>query len=76
MQAAEVTTREIDVAVHDLLGAALDRACDVLQKRELISTRRRASAHAETLTADDSPAILSAKRQWSDVRQAELPRRP
>jgi len=56
VQAAEVTTREIDVAVHDLLGAALDRACDVLQKR-----RTDLEAAWSFRSRDASPAILPAK---------------
>ncbi len=60
VQAAEITTREIDVAVRDLLAKAFDRAREILQKRrgdldagaELLLKR-------ETLTADDFPPIRS-----------------
>ena len=33
VQAAEITTREIDVAVRDLLSQAFDRACEILRTR-------------------------------------------
>ena len=62
VQAAEITTREIDVAVRDLLGKGFDRA------REILTTRRAdldAGAQLllkrETITVDDFPAIRSAK---------------
>jgi cell division protease FtsH len=62
VRAAEVTTREIDVAVRDLLGAALDRACDILQKRRTdLETGVGLLLTRETVTADDFPAIRSAK---------------
>jgi hypothetical protein len=55
-----VTTREFDVAVRDLLGAALDRACDILQNRRTDPETGVGLLRA-TLTADDFPAICSAK---------------
>ncbi len=62
VQAAETTTREIDVAVRDLLDKGFTRA------REILTTRRAdldAGAQLllkrETLTVDDFPAIRSAK---------------
>jgi cell division protease FtsH len=62
VQAAEITSREIDVAVRDLLGKGFDRA------REILTTRRAdldAGAQLllkrETITADDFPAFRSAK---------------
>ena len=62
VQAAEITAREIDVAVRDLLGKGFDRA------REILTTRRAdldAGAQLllkrETITVDDFPAIRSAK---------------
>jgi cell division protease FtsH len=62
VQAAELTTREIDVAVRDLLGQAFERAREILQTRrgdldagvDLLLKR-------ETITANDFPAIRSAK---------------
>ena len=61
-QAAETTNREIDVAVRDLLEKGFGRAQDIL-------TARRADLEAgaqlllkrETITADEFPAIRSAK---------------
>ena len=62
VQAAETTTREIDVAVRDLLDKGFTRA------REILTTRRAdldAGAQLllkrETLTVNDFPAIRSAK---------------
>jgi cell division protease FtsH len=62
VQAAEITTREIDVAVRDLLGQGFNRA------REILTTRRAdldAGAQLllkrETITVDDFPAIRSVK---------------
>ena len=62
VQAAELTTREIDVAVRDLLDQAFERAGEILQSRrgdldagvDLLLKR-------ETITADDFPPIRSAK---------------
>ena len=62
VQAAELTTREIDVAVRDLLGQAFERAREILQTRrgdldagvDLLLKR-------ETITADDFPPIRSPK---------------
>ena len=62
VQAAELTTREIDVAVRDLLDRAFERAGEILQSRrgdldagvDLLLKR-------ETITADDFPPIRSAK---------------
>jgi cell division protease FtsH len=62
VQAAESTTREIDIAVRDLLDQGFSRAKEVL-------TTRRADLEAgaqlllkrETLTADEFPPIRSAK---------------
>jgi cell division protease FtsH len=62
VQAAELTTREIDVAVRDLLGRAAERAGEILRARrgdldagvELLLKR-------ETITADDFPPLRSPK---------------
>ncbi len=60
VQAAELTTREIDVAVRDLLGRAAERAGEILRTRrgdldagvDLLLKR-------ETITAEDFPPIRS-----------------
>jgi cell division protease FtsH len=60
VQAAEATTREIDVAVRDLLAKALDRARDVLQARRAdFEAGVKLLLERETLTADDFPPIRS-----------------
>ena len=58
IEAAETTTREIDVAVRDIIAAAFERATDILQSRrpdldegvKFLLTR-------ETLTVEDFPTI-------------------
>ena len=58
IQAAEITVREIDVAVRDIIALEFERATEVLSSRradmekgvELLLVK-------ETLTADDFPAI-------------------
>jgi cell division protease FtsH len=73
VQAAEVTTREIDVAVRDLVAKAFERAREILQNRrgdldagaELLLKR-------ETVTADDFPPIHS-KRATTEPRLAVVP---
>jgi len=60
IQAAEVTSREIDVAVRDLLSKAFDRACEILRtRRSDLDTGVDLLLKRETLTADDFPAIRS-----------------
>ena len=62
VQAAEVTTREIDIAVRDLLGTAVDRARDILQKRRAdLDAGASLLLKRETVTADEFPPICSAK---------------
>ena len=62
VQAAEVTAREIDVAVRDLLGRAFDRACEVLRTRRAdLDAGVDLLLKRETLTVDDFPAIRSSK---------------
>jgi len=62
VQAAEVTTREIDVAVRDLLSKALDRAGEILRTRRAdLDAGAALLLERETLTADDFPAIRSPK---------------
>ena len=60
IEAAETTTREIDVAVRDIIAAAFARATEILQSRrpdldegvKLLLTR-------ETVTVEEFPAIRS-----------------
>ena len=60
IEAAETTTREIDVAVRDIIAGAFKRATDILQSRrpdldegvKLLLTR-------ETLTVEEFPTIRS-----------------
>ena len=62
VQAAEVTTREIDVAVRDLIGNGFDRACDILRtRRGDLDAGAALLLKRETLTADEFPAIRPAK---------------
>ena len=62
VQAAEITTREIDVAVRDLLGKAFDRARDILQTRRAdLEAGAQLLLKRETLTADDFPPIHVAR---------------
>jgi cell division protease FtsH len=62
VQAAEITTREIDVAVRDLLSKAFDRAREILQtRRGDLDAGAQLLLKRETLTADDFPAIRPAK---------------
>jgi cell division protease FtsH len=62
MEAAEVTGREIDVAVRDLLSKAFDRAGEILRaRRSDLDTGADLLLKRETLTVDDFPAIRSAK---------------
>jgi cell division protease FtsH len=73
VQAAEVTTREIDVAVRDLLSKALDRACEILRTRRADHEAGAALLlKRETLTADDFPAIRSP-RTVPEPRLAAVP---
>lgn len=58
VQAAEVTTREIDVAVRDLLANAFDRAGDILRARRAdLEAGAQLLLKRETLTADDFPPL-------------------
>jgi cell division protease FtsH len=62
VQAAEVTTREIDVAVRDLLSQAIARARDILRtRRGDLDAGAKLLLERETLTADDFPAIRSPR---------------
>jgi len=60
VQAAEITTREIDIAVRDLLAKAFERAREVLQaRRGDFEAGVKLLLDRETLTADDFPPIRS-----------------
>jgi len=62
VQAAEITTREIDVAVRDLVAEAFDRAREILQKRRSdLDAGAELLLKRETLTADDFPPIRSPR---------------
>jgi cell division protease FtsH len=73
VQAAEVTTREIDVAVRDLLNQAIERARDILRtRRGDLDAGANLLLERETLTADDFPAIRSPKAA-AETRLAVVP---
>jgi len=60
VEASEVTEREIDVAVRDLVGKAFSRATDILGSRRAdLEEGARLLLVQETLTADQFPAIRS-----------------
>jgi cell division protease FtsH len=62
VQAAEMTTREIDVAVRDLLDKGFTRAREILAARRAdLDGGVQLLLKRETLTVDDFPAIRSAK---------------
>jgi len=61
-QAADVTNREIDVAVRDLLEKGFTRAKDILIRRRAdLDAGAQLLLKRETITADDFPAIRSTK---------------
>ena len=61
-QAAETTTREIDVGVRDLLARAFERAREILQKRRGdLDAGAELLLQRETVTADDFPPIRSPR---------------
>jgi cell division protease FtsH len=56
--AAELTAREIDVAVRDIVAHAFDRASDILQARRAdLDKGAELLLSKETLTAEDYPPI-------------------
>jgi cell division protease FtsH len=62
IQAAESTTREIDVAVRDLLDQGFTRAKEILTTRRAdLDAGAQLLLERETLTADDFPPIHSAQ---------------
>jgi cell division protease FtsH len=61
LQAAEITAREIDLAVRDIITQAFDRATEILQLRSQdLDKGTKLLLAGETLTADDFPAIRPA----------------
>jgi cell division protease FtsH len=64
IRAAEITAREIDVAVRDIIADAFDRATEILRARrgDLDKGAELLLAH-ETMSADDFPAIRQATAQ-------------
>ncbi len=61
VQAAETTTREIDVAVRDLLTKGFERAQEILRTRRAdLDAGAQLLLERETVTVDDFPAIRSA----------------
>ena len=73
VQAAEITTREIDVAVRDLLGKGFERACEILRtRRSDLDAGAELLLKRETLTADDFPAIRPAAAR-TETRLAVVP---
>jgi cell division protease FtsH len=62
VQAAEITTREIDLAVRDLLDKGFTRAREILTARRAdLDAGAQLLLKRESLTADDFPAIRSGK---------------
>jgi cell division protease FtsH len=62
VQAAEATTREIDVAVRDLLEKALERAREILKTRRAdLDAGVKLLLEHETLTVEDFPPLRTAK---------------
>ena len=62
IQAAEITTREIDVAVRELLGKGFERAQEILRTRRAdLDAGVQLLLKRETVTAEDFPPIRSAK---------------
>ncbi len=71
--AAEMTSREIDIAVRDLLSEAVERAGEILRtRRGDLDAGADLLLKRETLTADDFPAIRSAKSA-AEPRLAVVP---
>jgi cell division protease FtsH len=64
IEASDMTEREIDIAVRDILAKALDRATEVLQARRAdLDEGARLLLAQETMTADQFPAIRSPARE-------------
>jgi cell division protease FtsH len=75
IQAAELTAREIDLAVRDLVAHAFDRASEILKSRKIDLDRGAQLLLArETITADDFPAIRPAPAPAPVAKEALVPR--
>jgi cell division protease FtsH len=73
VEAAEITSREIDIAVRDLLDKGLERASEILRRRRNdLDAGADLLLKRETVTANDFPAIRSANAQ-SEPRVALVP---
>jgi cell division protease FtsH len=73
VEAAEITSREIDLAVRDLLDNALERASEILRRRRTdLDAGADLLLKRETVTADEFPPIRSAKIQ-QESRPALVP---
>jgi len=60
VEAAEITTREIDVAVRDIIAGAFERATEILHsQRPDLEEGVKLLLKRETLTVEDFPAIRS-----------------
>src|SRR5262245_42909777 len=58
IEASEMTEREIDIAVRDILAKAFDQATDILRARQAdLDEGARLLLAQETVTADQFPAI-------------------
>jgi len=63
VEAAEITSREIDIAVRDLLDKGLERASEILRRRRNdLDAGADLLLKRETVTANDFPAIRSARQ--------------
>jgi Peptidase family M41 len=64
VEASEVTEREIDIAVRDIVARTFDRATEILRARRAdLDEGARLLLAQETVTADQFPAIRSAGPQ-------------
>ena len=73
VEAAEITSREIDLAVRGLLDKALERASEILRRRRTdLDAGADLLLKRETVTADEFPPIRSAKIQ-QESRLALVP---
>jgi len=69
LDAAEATTREIDVAIRDLVAHGLDRAKQVLnQRRNDLEEGAKLLLKSETLTVEDFPAIAPRPEQAAEPK--------
>ena len=75
VEAAETTTREIDVAIRDIVADGLERATDVLKSRRTdLEEGAKLLLSKETLTTDDFPPIGPRKRDEGEAGEENLRR--